>query len=84
MPCPKVEDRIVLDDSPIILEKTDALGVHGFPTILQDSIALQEGVDPVKLGLTKPGKKDAYRQCGDPGKPWIEGGTGTFKISTKE
>ena len=83
--CPvhKVGDKIVIDDPKIILEKTDALCVHVLPTILHYSIALQYGVDPVKLGLTKSGKKDAYIQCLDPGEPYTEGGTVTFKIFTK-
>jgi len=40
-------------------------------------------VDPGKLGLTKPGKSDAYIQCLDPGEPYTSGGTVTFKISIK-
>jgi len=45
------------------------------------AVALDEGADPVKLGLTKPeDKENAYVQCVDPLKPYTEGGTIIFRI----
>jgi uncharacterized repeat protein (TIGR04076 family) len=81
--CPvyKVGDRIVIEDPKIVLDKTDALCTHALSSLLHYSIALEEGVDPVKLGLTKPEDQDqAYIQCVDPWKPYTDGGTVIFRI----
>jgi uncharacterized repeat protein (TIGR04076 family) len=44
-------------------------------------VALDEGADPVNLGLTKPDDPShAYIQCVDPGKPYTDGGTVVFRI----
>ena len=81
--CPvyKVGDRIVIDDPKIVLERTDALCVHALSSLLHYVLALEEGVDPVKLGLSKPEDREhAYIQCVDPGEPYTEGGTVIFKV----
>ena len=81
--CPvhKVGDKIVIDRQRIVLERTDALCIHALSVILHYAVALDEGVDPVKLGLTKPeDKENAYVQCVDPWKPYTEGGTVIFRI----
>lgn len=80
--CPvhKVGDRIVIDGPRIVLEKTDAVCVHALPSLLHYNIALEEGVDPRKLGLSKDGKS-AYIHCVDPGEPYTSGGTVIFKCS---
>jgi len=81
--CPvyKVGDRIVIDDPKIVLESTDALCVHALSSLLHYVLALEEGVDPVKLGLSKPEDREhAYIQCVDPGEPYTEGGTVIFKV----
>jgi len=81
--CPvhKLGDRILIDGAKIVMEKTDALCIHALPTILHYAVALDEGADPVKLGLTKPGDKEhAYLQCVDPWKPYTDGGTIIFRI----
>jgi len=81
--CPvyKVGDRIVIDGPRIILEETDAICIHALPAILHYAVALDKGVDPVSLGLTKPNDKEhAYLQCLDPWKPYTNGGTVIFKI----
>jgi uncharacterized repeat protein (TIGR04076 family) len=78
--CPvyKVGDRMVIDDPKILLDKTDALCVHALSTLLHYVVALDDGADPVKLGLSKD-KEHAYIQCLDPGKPYTEGGTVIFE-----
>jgi len=81
--CPvhKVGDKIVLDGPNIVLEKTDALCIHALSVILHYAVALDEGVDPVKLGLTTiKDREHAYLQCVDPWKPYTEGGTVIFRI----
>lgn len=77
--CPvyKVGDRVTIDGPSILLDKTDALCVHALSTLLHYVVALEEGADPVKLGLSKK-KGVAYMQCVDPGEPYSEGGTVIF------
>jgi len=81
--CPvhKVGDKIVIDGASIILDRTDALCIHALSVILHYAVALDEGADPVKLGLTRPDdRENAYVQCVDPWKPYTEGGTVIFRI----
>lgn len=81
--CPvhKVGDKIVIEGPSIVLDKTDALCIHALSVILHYVVALDEGADPVKLGLTKPeDRENAYVQCVDPWRPYTEGGTTIFKI----
>jgi len=81
--CPvhKVGDKIVIDGARIVLDRTDALCIHALSVILHYVVALDEGADPVKLGLTKPeDKENAYVQCVDPWRPYTEGGTVIFRI----
>jgi uncharacterized repeat protein (TIGR04076 family) len=80
--CPvhKVGDRILIDGARIVLNETDALCVHALPVLLHYAVALDEGADPVKLGLTKPEDREhAYLQCLDPWKPYTKGGTVIFR-----
>ena len=79
--CPvyKVGDRMIIDGPRISLDKTDAVCVHALSTLLHYVVALDEGADPVKLGLSKD-KGYAYMQCVDPGKPYTEGGTVIFEV----
>lgn len=80
--CPvhKVGDKIVIDDPRIVLNETDALCTHALSSLLHYVLALEEGADPVKLGLSKLGDREhAYIQCVDPGKPYTNGGTVIFK-----
>jgi uncharacterized repeat protein (TIGR04076 family) len=78
--CPvhRVGDRIVVDGANIVLNKTDALCIHALSTLLHYVVALEEGADPIKLGLSKD-KEHAYMQCVDPGTPYTEGGTVIFE-----
>ena len=78
--CPvyKVGNRMIIDGPRILLDKTDAVCVHALSTLLHYVVALEEGADPVKLGLSKD-KGHAYLQCVDPGQPYTEGGTVIFK-----
>jgi uncharacterized repeat protein (TIGR04076 family) len=67
--CPvyKVGDKIVIDGPSIVLEKTDVLCIHALSVILHYAVALDEGADPVKLGLTTiEDREHAYLQCVDP------------------
>lgn len=82
--CPvyKVGDRMMIDDPRILVDKTDAICTHALSSLLHYVIALEEGVDSVKLGLSKPeDRKHAYIQCVDPGKPYTDGGTVIFRCS---
>jgi len=74
----KVGDKMVIDGPRIVLEETDAVCVHALSSLLHYVIALDEGVDPRKLGLSKE-KSQAYIQCVDPGEPYTSGGTVIFK-----
>jgi hypothetical protein len=47
-------------------------------------MALREGVPPAPLGLSKKKDGDAYFHCLDPGKPYTNGGTVLFKVSTSQ
>ena len=78
--CPvyKVGDKAVVDGPKIVLEKTDAVCIHALSSLLHYVIALDESVDPRKLGLSKE-KENAYIQCVDPGEPYTSGGTVIFK-----
>jgi len=81
--CPvhKVGDRIVIEGAEIVLSRTDAVCVHALSTLLHYVVALDEGTDPVRLGLSKPEDNEhAYIQCVDPGAPYTDGGTVIFKI----
>jgi len=85
--CPvyKKDDRIIIEDPKIVLDKTDALCTHALSTILHYTTILEHDWCPVKLGLTT--KKDgehAYMQCVDPGKPYTDGGTVIFKCKKVE
>jgi uncharacterized repeat protein (TIGR04076 family) len=80
--CPvyKVGDKMVIVGPKIVLEKTDAVCVHALSTLLHYVVALEEGANTVKLGLTKPEEKEyAYMQCVDPGEPYTHGGTVVFR-----
>ncbi|MBS7637783.1 TIGR04076 family protein [Candidatus Bathyarchaeota archaeon] len=81
--CPvhRLGDRVVIEGPRILLERTDALCIHALSVILHYAVALDEGADPVKLGLTRPEDRDhAYLQCVDPWKPYTEGGTVIFRV----
>ena len=81
--CPvhKVGDKIVIEDPRIELVKTDALCTHALSSLLHYVVALEHGVDPVKLGLTRgEDQRLAYIQCLDPGEPYTHGGTVVFRI----
>jgi len=80
--CPvyRVGDKVVLEGPQIVMEKTDALCVHALSTLLHYVVALDHGVDPLKLGLTKQeDERHAYIQCVDPYEPYTDGGTVIFK-----
>ncbi len=80
--CPvyKVGDKLVVDGARIVLDRTDAVCVHALSTLLHYVVALDEGADPVRLGLTTPEEKEyAYMQCVDPGEPYTHGGTVIFR-----
>ena len=77
--CPvyEVGDKMTIDGAKILLDKTDAICIHALSTLLHYVVALDEGADPIKLGLSKD-KEHAYMQCVDPGQPYTEGGTVIF------
>lgn len=69
---------MVIDGPKIVLKETDAVCVHALSSLLHYVIALDENVDPRKLGLSKE-RSSAYIQCVDPGEPYTSGGTVIFK-----
>jgi uncharacterized repeat protein (TIGR04076 family) len=80
--CPvhKVGDKMLIEGPKIVLDKTDSLCTHALSTLLHYVVALDEGADPAKLGLTKPDDcKSAYMQCVDPWQPYTDGGTVVFR-----
>jgi uncharacterized repeat protein (TIGR04076 family) len=78
--CPvhNVGDKMMIDGPKIVLEETNAVCVHALSSLLHYVIALDEDVDPRKLGLSKE-RSSAYIQCVDPGEPYTSGGTVIFK-----
>jgi len=79
--CPvyQLGDRIVLDEGyRLNLKKTDNVCMHSLSSIMPYYVALFNGVDPQKLGLSRDGKK-AYVQCLDPC-DYTSGGTVIFEI----
>ena len=85
--CPvyKKDDRIIIDDPEVVLDKTDALCTHALSTILHYTTILEYDWCPVELGLTTKDDPDhAYMQCVDPGKPYTSGGTVIFKCRKVE
>jgi uncharacterized repeat protein (TIGR04076 family) len=77
--CPvyKVGDNMTIRGAEVLMDRTDAICIHALSTLLHYVVALDEGADPVKLGLSK-NKEHAYMQCVDPGEPYTEGGTVIF------
>ena len=80
--CPvhRVGDKIVIDGPKLLLEKTSAVCIHALSSLLHYVVALDRGVDPVELGLTRPEDREhAYIQCVDPGRPYTHGGTVIYR-----
>ena len=77
--CPvyKEGDKLTIHGAQIVMDKTDAICIHALSTLLHYVVALDEGADPIKLGLSKD-SGHAYMQCVDPGEPYTEGGTVIF------
>jgi uncharacterized repeat protein (TIGR04076 family) len=81
--CPvyKVGDRMLIDDSRVLLDKTDAICTHALSTLLRYVAILEHAWIPTKSGLTPCRNPDhAYMQCVDPGEPYTEGGTVVFEF----
>ncbi len=78
--CPvyKVGNKMTIDGAGVLMDKTDAICIHALATLLHYVVALDEGADPVKLGLSRD-KRRAYMQCVDPGAPYTDGGTVIFE-----
>ena len=78
--CPvyKIGDKMTIENAQVLLNKTDAICIHALSTLLHYVVALDEGADPVKLGLSRD-KGHAYMQCVDPGAPYTDGGTVIFE-----
>jgi uncharacterized repeat protein (TIGR04076 family) len=76
-------DRMVIDGPEIDMENTDRLCIHALAPILHYAVALREGIDTEKLGLTKKGNK-AYIHCPDPGEPYTDGGSVVFEVERVE
>ncbi len=70
---------MIIDGPKILLDKTDAICVHALSTLLHYVVALDEGTDPAKLGLSKD-KGYTYVQCAGPGEPYTEGGAVIFEV----
>jgi uncharacterized repeat protein (TIGR04076 family) len=76
-------DEIIIAGPRIDLEKTHNICIHALSPILHYAVALREGVDPERLGLTKKGKM-AYIHCPDPGESHNRGGEVIFEIERTE
>jgi uncharacterized repeat protein (TIGR04076 family) len=78
--CPvyKVGDKMTIENARVLLDRTDAICIHALSTLLHYVVALDEGADPVKLGLSRD-KERAFMQCVDPGPPYTDGGTVIFE-----
>ncbi|MBS3816520.1 MAG: TIGR04076 family protein [Candidatus Thermoplasmatota archaeon] len=76
-------DKIFVDGPEIDLDRTDAVCTHALQTILHYTTALENGVSPVKLGLSKKDEGTAYLQCVDPGKEYTDGGTAIFRCEIR-
>lgn len=83
--CPvhNLKDKIVIEGPQINLKKTDSVCVHALPNLIHYNIALNKGINPKELGLSKKEDK-AFIQCPDPGPPFTDGGTVTYKIQRKK
>ena len=68
---------MTIHGAEIVMAETDAICIHALSTLLHYVVALDEGADPIKLGLSKD-REHAYMQCVDPGEPYTEGGTVIF------
>ncbi len=77
--CPvyKVGNKMTISGAEILMDRTNAICIHALSTLLHYIVAIDEGADPIKLGLSK-NKEHAYMQCVDPGEPYTEGGTVIF------
>lgn len=77
--CPvyNVGNKMTIDNARVVMDKTDAICIHALSTLLHYVVALDEGADPVKLGLSRD-QEHAYMQCVDPGEPYTDGGTVIF------
>ena len=72
-------DRIVLDEGyRLNCRETDHVCMHSLSSIMPYYVALWNGVNPKKLGLSRDGKK-AHVQCLDPCE-YTGGGTVIFEI----
>ncbi len=78
-----IGDRIVIDGPELDVKNTNRMCIHALASILHYAVALREGVDPEKLGLTKKGNK-AYIHCPDPGEPYTDGGEVVFEVERVE
>ncbi|UCE73844.1 MAG: TIGR04076 family protein [Methanomassiliicoccales archaeon] len=76
-------DRIVIHGPEIDLKTTDKICIHALPSLLHYAVALREGIEPEKLGLSKEGNK-AYIHCPDPGEPYTDGGEVVFEVEMVE
>jgi len=81
----KKDNRILIDDPKIVLDKTDALCHHALSTILRYTTILEHDWCPIDFGFTiENDPNHAYMQCVDPGKPFTDGGTVIFRYKKKE
>jgi len=80
--CPvhKIGDKIVIDGPKLLLEKTNAVCIHALSSLLHYVVALDHGVSPLELGLTRSEDREhAYIQCVDPWEPYTHGGTVIYR-----
>ena len=79
----EVGDEINICMPRVVLEKTDNICIHALAPLLHYATALNQGVDPVKLGLAKEGNK-AFIACPDPGEPHTCGARVVFSMEKIE
>ncbi|MBM3329887.1 MAG: TIGR04076 family protein [Calditrichaeota bacterium] len=81
-PCYRLGDEFTIR-AGYMLEGRSVYCLHALSALLPFYVALASGVDPVSLGLARPGEKAAYIQCPDPQKS-IGGGTVIFEVTVVE
>ena len=82
-PVYQVGDQMVINRPRILVDRTNTICVHALSTLLHYVVALDEGADPIKLGLSKDNEY-AYMHCIDLGESYIQGGNVAFKYRRME
>jgi len=80
--CPvyQIGDKTVIKGPEIDLERSDKVCIHALFALGPFIVALREGINPSKVGLSRKQDGIGYFQCLDPGPPYTNGGSVLFKV----